>query len=302
VAPAEGGGVNQILSSAALAATPLILAAMGGLINRRGGIVNIALEGKMLLGAVFAVLVSASTGSWVLGMVAAGVAGLVGGAVFTFCVTRLGANEILAGLGFNTLAAGLIGYALKDRGTYDPSGISVPPQLHLPLIADIPLLGPIVSDKDPVTYLTWLLVPLLAWALVRTRAGLRLRAAGASQDVAHALGLRGLAIRDASTLVAGLLAGLGGGQLALALVGLFNTGMVAGRGFIAMAAFYFGRARPLPTAIGCALFALFDAIQIRLQQDGVPTQLVSTIPYLVVVGVLAFAALSARRPAKEATA
>ncbi len=98
---------------------------MGGLINRRGGIVNIALEGKMLLGAVFAVLVSAQTGSWVLGMVAAGVAGLVGGAVFTFCVTRLGANEILAGLGFNTLAAGLIGYALKDRGTYDPAGIAV---------------------------------------------------------------------------------------------------------------------------------------------------------------------------------
>jgi simple sugar transport system permease protein len=251
----------------------------------------------MLLGAIFAVLVSSTTGSWVLGMLAGAGAGMVGGGVFTIAVTRLGANEILAGLGFNTLVAGLVSYALNQRGTYDPAGTSVPPTIHLPGVADVPVLGAILSDKDPVTYLSWGLVAAIAWALAHTRAGLRLRAVGGSQDTVHALGLRALAIRDASTVAAGALAGLGGGQLALALVGLFNTGMVAGRGFIALAAFYFGRARPLPTAIGCALFALFDAIQIRLQQGGIPTQLVSTIPYVVVVVVLALTAVSTRRAA-----
>jgi general nucleoside transport system permease protein len=294
--------VNEILSSATLAATPLLLAAMGGLINRRGGVVNIALEGQMLLGAAIAVLVSAAAGSWVAGMAAGAVAGAVVGLVFTLSVTRLHANEILAGLGVNTLVTGLIGYALKDRGTYDPSGISVPPTIHVPGLADVPWIGSVLSDKDPLTYLTWLAIPLLAWALLNTRAGLRLRAAGESEDSTHALGLRALRLRDASGVVAGALAGLGGAQLALALVGLFNIGMVAGRGFIALAAFYFGRSRPWPTAAACGLFALFDAIQIRLQQGSAPTQLVSTIPYVVVVAVLAAAAVNARRPPKEVTA
>lgn len=189
----------------------------------------------------------------------------------------------------------MIGYALKDAGTYKPEGLDTIPRVHVPGLADVPLLGDVLSDKDPITYLAWAAVPLIAWFLVATRPGLRLRAAGASQDAAHALGLRALRIRDASTAAAGALAGLAGGQLALALVGLFNQGMVAGRGFIALAAFYFGRARPLPTAIGCAVFALFDAIQIRLQQEGVSTQLVGTLPYLVVVLVLALTAVAAQR-------
>jgi ABC-type uncharacterized transport system permease subunit len=287
--------IGQVLASATLATTPLLLAALGGLINRRGGIVNIALEGKMLVGAIIAVLVSAKTGSWVVGLLAAIGAGAACGLVFSLCVTRLGANEIIAGLGFNILAAGIIGYALEDAGSYQPHGLSTIPRIHIPGIADIPWIGDVLSDKDPITYLAWLLIPLTAWFLVATRAGLRLRATGGAHDAAHALGLAAMRIRDASTVAAGALAGLAGGQLALGLVGLFNQGMVAGRGFIALAAFYFGRARPLPTAIGCAIFALFDAIQIRLQQEGVSTQLVSTLPYLVVVVVLTLTAIEAQR-------
>jgi general nucleoside transport system permease protein len=287
--------MRDILAAATLSTTPLLLAALGGLLNRRGGIVNIALEGKMLLGAIIAVLVAGATGSWVVGLLAAIGAGAVGGLVFSLCVTRLNANEIIAGLGFNILVAGVIGYALKDAGTYKPEGLETIPRVHVPILADIPILGDVLSDKDPITYLAWLAVPAVAWFLAATRPGLRLRAAGAAQDAAHALGLRALGIRDASTVAAGALAGLAGGQLALALVGLFNQGMVAGRGFIALAAFYFGRARPLPTAIGCAVFALFDAIQIRLQQEGVSTQLVGTLPYLVVVLVLTLTAVEAQR-------
>jgi ABC-type uncharacterized transport system permease subunit len=287
--------IGQVLSAATLSTTPLLLAALGGLINRRGGIVNIALEGKMLLGAIIAVLVSAATGSWVIGLLAALGAGAASGLLFSLCVTRLGANEIIAGLGFNILVAGIIGYALKDAGSYQPGGLSTIPRIHVPGLASIPILGDVLSDKDPITYLAWVAVPAVAWFLVATRAGLRLRATGAAQDAAHALGLPALRIRDLSTVAAGAFAGLAGGQLALGLVGLFNQGMVAGRGFIALAAFYFGRARPLPTAIGCAIFAVFDAIQIRLQQEGVSTQLVSTLPYLVVVVVLTLTAVDAQR-------
>lgn len=294
--------IGQVLAAATLATTPLLLAALGGLLNRRGGIVNIALEGKMLLGAIVAVLASGATGSWVAGLAAGTAAAAIAALPFSLTITRLGANEIIGGLGFNILVAGLIGYAMQGAGTYQPAEISRLPRIHLPGIESVPVLGDVLSDKDPVTYLAWLAVPAVAWFLRDTRAGLRLRAAGAAGDTAHALGLPALRIRDASTVAAGAFSGLAGAQLALGLVGLFNQGMVAGRGFIALAAFYFGRARPLPTAAGCAVFALFDAVQIRLQQEGLATQLVGTLPYLVVVVVLSLTALRARQAGREAIA
>jgi ABC-type uncharacterized transport system permease subunit len=287
--------MGAVLASATLATTPLLLAALGGLVNRRGGIVNIALEGKMLLGALVAVWASALTGSWVAGLAAALGAGAAFGLIFSLSITRLGANEIIAGLGFNILVAGAIGYALGGEGSYQPEGIARLPRIELPLIDDIPIAGDILSDKDPLTYLAWLAVPVVAWLLVRTRAGLRLRATGAEEEVAYSLGVPALRIRDVSSVVAGALAGLGGGSLSLGLVGLFNQGIVAGRGYVALAAFYFGRSRPWPTAAGCALFALFDALQIRFQQEGLSAQLVGMLPYLVVVAVLTLAALDARR-------
>ena len=292
--------IGQILAAATLAATPLLLAALGGLLNRRGGIVNIALEGKMLLGAIIAVLVSAESGSWAAGLLAAAAAGAVAGLVFSLTVTRLGANEIIAGLGFNILVAGLIGYALNGEGSYKPQGLATLPVIDVPGIDSIPWVGDVLSGQDPITYLAWLAIPATAWFLASTRPGLRLRAAGAAEDAVHALGLPALRIRDASSVMAGAFAGLAGGQLALGLVGLFNQGMVAGRGFIALAAFYFGRARPWPTAAACAIFALFDAIQIRLQQEGFSTQLVATLPYVVVIVILTLTAIQTQR--REANA
>jgi general nucleoside transport system permease protein len=165
----------------------------------------------------------------------------------------------------------------------------------LPLVDALPVLGPIVSGKDPVTYLSWILVPLTAFVIYRSRWGLRLRAAGAAEDASRSLGLKPLRTRDVSTVLAGALSGLAGAQLSLGLVGLFNDGMVAGRGFIALAAFYFGRSRPWPTAAGAVLFAAFDAAQLRLQGQGVSPELVQMLPYLVVVVVLTATAIRASR-------
>jgi ABC-type uncharacterized transport system permease subunit len=291
--------IERVLASAAVLTTPLLLAAMGGLINRRGGLVNIGLEGMMLVGAFVAALTSAATGNWLLGLAAAATAGGIVGLLFSWSVTRLRANEIIAGFGLNIFVAGVVGFLLTrlfgSSSSLRPEGMVQLPRLDLPVVADVPLLGVVLSGRDPLTWATWALIPLVAWLLHRTRWGLHLRATGAAPTAALAIGLPVLRIRDTSTVIAGALAGLGGAHLTLGIVGLFHDSMIAGRGFIAFAAFYFGRSRPLPTAAACALFAIFDAMQVRLQGQNVPAELVQTLPYVVVVAVLAFTGIRAAR-------
>ena len=291
--------LDNVLASALLLATPLLLAALGGLINRLGGIVNIGLEGLMLVGAFVGTVVGGTTGSWPLGLLAAAAAGALVGWAFSLTITRLGANEIIAGLALNILVAGIIGYVLSRvlevSGALRFGDLPRLPRLVIPGLDGVPVVGSVLSGKDPLTWLAWLLVPTISYVLVQTRWGLRLRATGATERAARSLGLSTLGIRDSSTVVAGALAGLGGAHLPLALVGLFNQDMIAGRGFIALAAFYFGRNRPWATAGACVLFAVFDALQVRLQSRGVPAELVQTLPYVVVIVVLAITGIRASR-------
>lgn len=292
--------VNSLVAAATIS-TPILLAALGGAINRQGGIVNIGLEGKMLAGAFAAVLVSWQTGNPWLAVLAAALAGALVALPYTLLVTRLGANEIIAGLGLNIVVAGVLGYLLPVVfgvfGTLAPQDLTRLPRVDIPLVADIPVLGRVVSGRDPVTYLAWLLIPIVALFLYRTTWGLRLRAAGADREAADAAGIRALRWRDVSTVLAGVLAGLAGAQLAIGIVALFAVGMVGGRGFIALAAFYFGGARPWATAGAAFLFGFFDAAQVRLQNVGVPVQLVQMLPYLVVI--VALTAIAIRRHARE---
>jgi simple sugar transport system permease protein len=272
--------ITGFLASVLLLWTPLALAAMGGLLHRVGGVVNIGLEGQMLAGALVGALVSGATENWALGVLAAGAAGGLIGLLMSLCITRLGANEIIAGLGFTIVISGLIGYLL--RSVFDVSGT-----LRIAGLDSMPRIW----GTDPLFWLAVLLIPVIAWALKNTAAGLRLRATGTGFDATTALGLPANRIRDTAGVLAGVLAGIAGAQLVLGQVGLFNEDMVAGRGFIALAAFYFGRARPLPTALACLLFAVFDAGQARLQTVGVPAQLVQTLPYVVVIAVLTVTAI-----------
>jgi general nucleoside transport system permease protein len=291
--------IDNILHSAIVMTTPILLAAIGGLINRVGGLVNIGLESMMLAGALIALIVSAKSGSWLAASIAAALAGGLVGLTMSLVVTRLSANEIVVGLGFNVLVASLVRFALKatwkTSGTLTLPGVVMLPHIVLPGVERLPIVGALISGHDPLTWLAWVATPATAWALRRTRAGLRLRATGAAESAVHALGLRPLTIRDVSTIVAGLFAGLGGAQLAIGVVGLFSEGITAGRGFIALAAFYFGRNRPWPTAAATLLFGLFDATQIRLQGEGFPSELVQMLPYLIVVLALSFAAVARKR-------
>ncbi|HVW57141.1 MAG TPA: ABC transporter permease [Rhizobiaceae bacterium] len=291
--------INDVIHSAFIMTTPVLLAALGGLLNRVGGLVNIGLDSMMLVGALLGIIVSSATGSWGLALVAAAIAGAVLGLLMSLVVTRLDANEIIVGLGFNVAVAGLVRFFLKSvygaAGTLNLPNVVMMPRLHIPLVADIPVLGAILSGHDLLTWAAWTLVPVTAWFLSRTRLGLRLRAAGAAPQAARALGLDPLTLRDGSTVFAGLMAGLAGAYLSIGVVGIFNEGITAGRGFIALAAFYFGRNRPWLTAFGALIFGFFDAVQIRLQGRGVPAELVQTLPYIMVIVILTVVALAARR-------
>ena len=156
-------------------------------------------------------------------------------------------------------------------------------------MSPVPVVGLMIEQIEPVTLFAWLSVLALPFILSDTRFGLRLRATGDAPQVAHAMGLGSKGLQDVSTAIAGFYSGLGGAHLALASIGLFNEGLSAGRGFIALAAFYFGRDRPIPTALVCLLFGFLDAVQIRMQTAGLPPKLIGTIPYLMVLLALCWA-------------
>ena len=290
--------VNATLASAIELGTPLVLAAMGGLVNLRGGIVNIGLEGKMLTGAFVGVLVSWKVGDPWLATLCAGLAGALVAIPFTLVITRLRANEIIVGLGFNVLVAGLIGYLLPVAfgiyGSLNPEGLRGLPDLTIPLLDRVPILKAL-SGQTVLTYLALASIPATAWFLRRTTAGIRLRAAGEDADAARSAGIDPLAWRDLSTLIAGFFAGLAGAQLSIGIVNLFTVGMTAGRGYIALAAFYFGAARAWPTATAAFLFALVDAIQVRLPGNDLPPQVGDMLPYIAVVAALTVVAIGRRR-------
>lgn len=297
--------IDNIIHAALVMTTPILLAALGGMINRVGGLVNIGLDSMMLAGALLGLIIASQTGSWSAALLVAALAGGILGLLMSLTVTRLEANEIIVGLGFNIAVAGLVRFFLKSA--YGSSGtLSLPdvarlPRFEIPVVADIPVLGAVFSGHDPLTWAAWLMVPLTAWFLARTRAGLRLRATGAAPQAARALGLDPLTLRDISTVYAGMMSGLAGAYLSIGVVGIFNEGITAGRGFIALAAFYFGRNRPWPTAACALLFGFFDAFQIRLQGRGVPAELVQTLPYVMVIVVLTLMALTVKRARAKGT-
>ena len=290
--------INLFLHAALLTTTPILLAAIGGFINRMGGLVNLGLESMMLAGALVGVQISAATGSALLATLAAAAVGAIVALLMSLVVTRLRGNEIIVGLGFTVAVAGLVRFILKSAygasGTYNPPGVALLPRLEISPLDSVPVLGAL-SGLDPLTWFAWALVPAVAFAIARTRWGLRLRATGATEATVRSVGLQPLTIRDGSTVFAGALSGLAGAHLSIGIVGLFNEGITGGRGFIALAAFYFGRTSVARTALGALLFGVFDAAQIRLQGRGVPAEIVQTLPYLIVILVLTGLGFADRR-------
>jgi ABC-type uncharacterized transport system permease subunit len=254
-------------------ATPLLLAALGGLYSERSGVVNIALEGMMLAGAFTAAVVTHFAHQPWLGLLAAAAAGTAVALVHAVAAIRFGANQVVSGAAINVLFLGL------------------PPLLSGALFASTSETPQIPSGellpRAPVA-LAALLVPLTWYVLERTRFGLRLRAAGENPEAAASAGLSVERIRYAAVMTSGALAAIGGAYLAIGQASQFTRNMTAGRGFIALAALIFGKWRPFQTLFACLLFGLAEAVAIQMQGvAGVPVQFVQTIPYVLTLVVLA---------------
>jgi len=269
--------IPQLIASTLRLSTPLIFASLGGLCSERSGVINIALEGLMLLGAFGAAVGTLATHSPWLGAACGMAAGIALAAIYGLFVIRLRANQIVAGAAINMLAFGLTPFLCKIL--YDVTG-STPA---------IP-----ISERFQTAplYLCWLLVALCFLWLNHTRSGLWTSFAGEHPEALDAAGVRVNAVRWIAVLTSGALAGLGGATLSIFLSSSFSRSMTAGRGFMALAALIFGKWKPIPTALACLLFGLADAAQIRLQGVSfngirIPVQFIQILPYLVTILVLA---------------
>ncbi|HEY6866732.1 MAG TPA: ABC transporter permease [Candidatus Eisenbacteria bacterium] len=274
------------LAAAVRISVPYALAALGASINERGGVINIALEGMMLHGALAYTLGAYWTGNPWAGLAAAVLAGALTGALHALVTVTWRADQITSGLGINLLAVGLTKFVLK--AVFDSSSNSSRvvglPAWRLPLLSDLPALGSVIST--PLVILTVLLVAGGQWMMFRSVFGLRLRTMGERPEAGATLGLAVQAYRTAGVLLSGALAGLAGAWLASEQHS-FTDGMTGGRGYIALAAMIVGKWSPLGGAAACLLFGAAEALQITLQGSRFPSELLQMTPYLVTMLALA---------------
>lgn len=287
--------LTAILVSVVTAATPLLLAAIGELVVERSGVLNLGVEGMMLAGAVAGFATALATGSATLAVLAAAAAGAALSLLFGLLALGLLANQVASGLALTIFGIGL-------SALFGSAYVGVPverlPRLDLPGLSDLPLLGPLVFGHDALVYLALALVPATSWFLSRTHAGTVLRACGENAEAAHALGYPVLLVRQLAVLFGGVTAGLAGGYLSLAYTPMWAEEMTAGRGWIALALVVFSSWRPWRLLLGAWLFGGVGILQLHAQSLGlvaVPSQLLSTLPYLATVVVLTVIAAGPRR-------
>ena len=277
--------MEQLILTVILTSVPLIFAASGELIAERSGVLNLGVEGMMLMGAVSAFAVAMGSGSPVLGMFAGAFAGAITAGIFAFFALGLATNQVATGLAltiFGTGLSGLIGAPLVGHA------IDGLPQIHIPLLADMPFLGMLLFQHDIMVYLAVIVVGLCAWMLNATRVGLIIRAVGDNHDSAHALGYSVLGVRLLAVMFGGMMAGLGGAYLPLVLTPHWAEGMTAGRGWIALALVVFASWRPWRVLGGALVFGGITIMQLAGQARGwtIPSQFLSMLPYLATIIVL----------------
>lgn len=264
--------------------TPLMLAALGLLINEKSGVINLGSEGMMLMAAVVGFAITINTGNVALGFAAGAMAGMVLAGFFAWLTVWLGANQIATGLALSLFGAGASAYVGID---YVGKTLNAEP-FGIPLLKDIPVLGPALFRQHPMVYLSLLLCGAIIWFLYRSRSGLILRSVGESPSSAHALGYNVRRIRLYALLFGGACCGLAGAFMSLVYTPMWVEGMVAGRGWIALALTTFATWRPARVVVGAYLFGGITILSYHMQARGVPiaSQLLSMLPYLATVLVL----------------
>ncbi|HLJ67842.1 MAG TPA: ABC transporter permease [Chloroflexota bacterium] len=292
---------TNLWSTTLIEATPLTLAAIGGVISERSGVVNIGMEGMMLTGAFFAVVVSILSNNAGLGVLAGVLTGGVMALVHAFASIRLKADQIISGMAINLLALGLTSYlyfsVYGSAGTTPCSSTCAPGDVRgvlnwpIPVLDRSPALGQILFQQNPIVYAMLLLVLLTHFFLFRTTLGLRIRAVGEHPRAVDTAGINVQHLRYLAVTLSGLLSGLGGAFLSLGWAGNFSENMTSGRGFIALAAMIFGKWTPFGAFGACLLFGFGSALYDTLQNNTGPVQdystLIATLPYVLTIVALA---------------
>jgi len=289
---------QAVLASMIRHSTPLILGALCGILCERSGIINIGMEGQMLLSAFFGYLANVLTGNLLLSVLVGMLTGAFLGLLLAFFSVTLKLDQIIGGTVINILALGLTGYyyqtGLMTKGKLTP--------IALGALAEIPLIGPVLFNNPPITYIAILLVFVLQAVLFYTPWGLRIRAVGEHPRAADTVGINVFKTRYISVIVGGAIAGLAGAFLTLEAVGSFERGMTNGRGFIALAVMIFGKWNPIGAWGAALLFGLANAMQTQFQFMGtfnIPHQFIGMLPYLLTIIVVSGFVGRSRPPAAE---
>lgn len=274
-----------IFTGTVIAATPLIYAALGELVVERSGVLNLGVEGMMLIGALTAFAVSTLTGSLLLGFIAAACASMILALLFAFLTLTLQTNQVATGLALTLFGLGLS--AFLGRGYAGMPGAGMP-SMHLPLLSDLPVVGPLLFRFDPAVYGSIVLYVAIEYFLSRTRPGLMLRSVGESPAVAHSLGQPVIRTRYLAVLFGGATSGLAGAYLSTVLTPMWVEGMSSGRGWIALALVVFATWKPLRVLLGAYLFGGVTVMQLHAQGLGisVPSEILSMLPYAATIIVL----------------
>jgi simple sugar transport system permease protein len=285
-----------VLNRTFRASTPLVLGALCGLLGERTGVVNIGIEGQLLMSAFTGFYTAAATGNIWVGVLAGVASGALLGLFLALCAVSWKIDQIIAGTVINIFVLGITSF-LYAQGKRSPGGLD---QIEIPLLSDIPLIGDVLFTNTPIAYLAIILVFVLHVALFHTRWGLRSRSVGEHPSAADTVGISVPKQRYLNVALAGGLAGLGGAFLSLEAVGTFERGMSAQRGFTALAIMIFGRWKPILAWGGALFFSFTTAMAAQLQFDqviDVPPQFINILPYVLVILVLALFAGKVRPPA-----
>jgi simple sugar transport system permease protein len=279
------GIAEAIILSVIVASTPLLLAALGELVAERSGVLNLGVEGMMIMGAVTGFIATVETGNPLAGIVASTLAGMAMASLFAFLTLGLVANQVATGLALTLLGTGLSGVVGESYASRP--GIALA-KIYIPGLTDIPFIGQILFGQDPLVYVTVALTVAVSWFLFRSRWGLIVRAVGDNHNAAHALGYGVIRVRLLATLFGGACAGLAGAYLSLVSTTQWLDNMTNGRGWIALALVVFSTWLPWRLALGAVLFGTVGILQFHAQAIGVrvPSQFLASLPYLLTVIVL----------------
>lgn len=291
---------TRFLFSILRVATPILFAAMGAVVSSTAGVANIALEGIMLIAAFTGVFVSAATESAAIGLLGAALSGVLLTGLLAIFTLYYRTNVILGGIAINSLASGgtvfLLYLFTGDKGSATSVASKVIPEINIPIIENIPFIGEIISGHNILTYLSLLSIVFVYVLIKKTPLGYHLRAVGENENAAKSVGINVTRTKVVALLISGLLAGLGGAFMSMGYVSTFSRDMVAGRGWIAIAAEAMGKTRPIATAVTSMLFGAADAASIAASSVGWASDLVQTIPYVAtIIGLLIFSRREIKR-------